>query len=605
MSAGPWFLRLAGRHLLPLLLFVFALLTISLRYQHHMGTIEADVVQQESSRLRERLSIDQSQLDQRMGLDDTLVLRRLVGALALHQGLERAYLIDPLGKVRASLSRLDVGMPVTGVLARAGVPLALTGLQTAPAPRAIVVTAQTDGLALSGDMPLQGGHRLLVWVDNTRAVAVRRAAVQDELAREAVLVLLAVAGLALLLHLLWFRRAQRLSRALGAMGAGDLNTRTGLQGRDELADIGAAADRMADQLCQEQDRLRHMNDLVNRSPAVVIEWRNQPGWPVVQVSESVRQWGYEPEQLLQGRLQYSDLLHPDDSQRIHDEVAHYFAHGPDEYRQTYRIRCADGRWAWVDDRTTLGRDAAGQVVNISGVLLDVSAQREAEQAQRQQAELLRMFYELPFLGMAISSPTDKRWLQVNDRLCEILGYPREALLRMTWAEMTPPGDLERNVTLFEELIAGQRNGYRMAKRFLRQDGQIVHTEIDVRAVRDETGRVQQLFATIQDVTERKAAEEALQRSQLLLLKSQQIGRMGSWMQDLASGTFSWSPQAHAIHETSEDGPPLTLEFILGLLHPDDVERVGRVYGECQQAGQPYDIHYRLRMTDGRIKHLHV
>lgn len=310
MSAGPWFLRLAGRHLLPLLLFVFALLTISLRYQHHMGTIEADVVQQESSRLRERLSIDQSQLDQRMGLDDTLVLRRLVGALALHQGLERAYLIDPLGKVRASLSRLDVGMPVTGVLARAGVPLALTGLQTAPAPRAIVVTAQTDGLALSGDMPLQGGHRLLVWVDNTRAVAVRRAAVQDELAREAVLVLLAVAGLALLLHLLWFRRAQRLSRALGAMGAGDLNTRTGLQGRDELADIGAAADRMADQLRQEQDRLRHMNDLVNRSPAVVIEWLNQPGWPVVQVSESVRQWGYEPEQLLQGRLQYSDLLHP-------------------------------------------------------------------------------------------------------------------------------------------------------------------------------------------------------------------------------------------------------------------------------------------------------
>ena len=78
MSSPPWLLRLAGRHLLPLLLFVFALLTISLRYQHQMGAIAADVVQQESERLRERLSIDQSQLDQRMGLDDTLVLRRLV-----------------------------------------------------------------------------------------------------------------------------------------------------------------------------------------------------------------------------------------------------------------------------------------------------------------------------------------------------------------------------------------------------------------------------------------------------------------------------------------------------------------------------------------------
>lgn len=605
MSSPPWFLRLAGRHLLPLLLCVFALLTISLRYQHQMGAIAADVVQQESERLRERLSIDQSQLDLRMGMEDTLVLRRLVGALALHQGLERAYLIDPLGKVRASLSRLDVGRAVADVLAHAGVPPALTALTAAPAPRAIVVSEQDDGLALSGDMPLQGAHRLLVWVDNTRAVAVRRAAVQDELVREAVLVLVAVAGLALLLHLLWFRRAQHLSRALGSMGAGDLNTRTGLQGRDELADIGAAADRMAEQLRREQERLRHMNDLINRSPAVVIEWLNRPGWPVVQVSDSVRQWGYEPEQLLQGRVHYSDLIHPDDSQRIHDEVAHLFKHGPDEYRQSYRIRCADGRWAWVDDRTTLGRDAAGEVASISGVLLDVSAQREAEQAQRQQAELLRMFYELPFLGMAISSPTDKRWLQVNDRLCEILGYAREDLLRMTWAEMTPPGDLERNVALFEELLAGQRNGYRMAKRFLRKDGRTVHTEIDVRAVRDETGRVQQLFATIQDVTERKAADEALRVSQAQLLEAQRIGRMGSWAYDMRSGGLDWSEETFRIQGLEPHSVQPTFELFLSIIHLDDRDRVTTVYQRSVEQRTLYETRYRALLPDGRLKHLHV
>ncbi|WP_310566802.1 PAS domain-containing protein [Hydrogenophaga sp.] len=601
MSSPPWLLRLGGRHLFPLLLCVFALLTIALRYQQQMSSITDEVVQQESERLRERLSIDQSQLEQRMGADDTLVLRRVVGALALHQGLERAYLIDPLGRVRASLSRLDLGHPVTDVLARAGVPESLTGLQTAPAPHAIVVSAQADGRALSGDMPLQGEHRLLVWVDNTRAVAVRRAAVQDELVREAGAVLVAVAGLALLLHLLWFRRAQRLSRALGAMGAGDLATRAGLQGRDELADIGAAADRMAEQLRQEQERLRHMSDLINRSPAVVIEWLNQPGWPVVQVSASVRQWGYEPEQLLQGSLQYSDLIHPDDNQRIHDEVAHYFAHGPDEYRQSYRIRCADGRWAWVDDRTTLGRDAAGGVVNISGVLLDVSAQVEAEHTQRQQAELLRMFYELPFLGMAISSPTDKRWLQVNDRLCEILGYAREELLRMSWAEMTPLGDLERNVALFDELIAGVHNGYRMAKRFRRKDGRIVHTEIDVRAVRDETGRVQQLFATIQDVTERVVADMALRRSQTLLLEAQRIGRMGSWNYDVATGLSDWTDEMVRLHGW---GPGLYADY-LAHVHPQDRSALDVAYQAAIQHGEPMNVSYRWLRPDGPVKHLRI
>ncbi len=605
MRSPPWFLRLAGRHLLPLLLSVFALLTISLRYQHQMGTIVSDVVEQESARLRERLSIEQSQLDLRTGMDDTLVLRRLVGALALHQGLERAYLIDPTGQVRASLSRLDLGHAITDVLSRQGVPTGLAGVQTAPVPRAIVVSARAGGVALAGDMPLQGGHRLLVWVDNTRAVAVRRAAVQAELVREAALVLVAVAGLALLLHLLWFRRAQRLSLALGAMGAGDLNTRTGLQGRDELADIGAAADRMAEQLRQEQQRLRHMNDLVNRSPAVVFEWLNQPGWPVVQVSDSVRQWGYDPEQLLQGRLQYSDLLHPEDSQRIHDEVLQYFAHGPDEYRQSYRIRCADGRWAWVDDRTSLGRDAAGQVVNISGVLLDVSAQREAEQAQRQQAELLRMFYELPFLGMAISSPTDKRWLQVNDRLCDILGYSRDELLSMSWAEMTPPGDLERNVALFDELIGGLRDGYSMAKRFLRKDGRMVHTEIDVRAVREANGQVRQLFATIQDVTERKAAEEALRLSQAQLLTAQRIGRMGSWTLDLGTRVFTGSQETFRIHEVDPAVCDSRIEFWMTLVHPQDLERVRDVFWRSVKERQPYDIRYRVCVASGQVKHLHL
>ncbi len=381
--------------------------------------------------------------------------------------------------------------------------------------------------------------------------------------------------------------------------------RTGVDGNDELALIGRAADRMAQQLQDDRAMALHLSDLVNRSPLVVIEWRNAPGWPVHYVNDNIRRWGYEPKALVDGSVRFASLLHPDDAGWVGEEVDRFLEQGPDEYHQEYRIIQADGSLAWVHDHTRHERDAQGRVVRISGILLDISVQQQAQQAQREQAELLRMFYELPFLGMAISSPEDKRWLQVNDRLCEILGYSREELLRMTWAEMTPPGDLERNVALFDELLAGQRSGYRMTKRFVRKDGGIVHAEIDVRAVCDAGGQVKQLFATIQDVTERRRYEQALQQIQDQMLNAQRIGNMGSWTIDLRRRRFIASPQALVIYGTDPARPELTLEEADALVVPEDRELVRAVVRRGASTGEPCDLRCRILNPVRGVRHLHV
>lgn len=80
------------------------------------------------------------------------------------------------------------------------------------------------------------------------------------------------------------------------------------------------------------------------------------------------------------------------------------------------------------------------------------------------------FYELPFIGMAVTSPSSKRWLHVNQTLCDILGYPRAELVEKTWAELTHPDDLAENVALFDRVIRGESDGYKMEKRFIRKDG---------------------------------------------------------------------------------------------------------------------------------------
>ena len=151
---------------------------------------------------------------------------------------------------------------------------------------------------------------------------------------------------------------------------------------------------------------------------------------------------------------------------------------------------------------------------IGAVIFLLWRQRERTvhlEIQAQSDKVLRQFYDLPFIGIAISSPTTKEWLRCNDHLCEILGYPREELLRRTWAEMTHPDDLAADVACFDRLLAGEIEGYTLDKRFIRKDGSVIFVTLDVRGVRSADGRLEHVLATMQDITERKLTEAKTQR----------------------------------------------------------------------------------------------
>jgi PAS domain S-box-containing protein len=118
--------------------------------------------------------------------------------------------------------------------------------------------------------------------------------------------------------------------------------------------------------------------IVNRGPAVVFIWRVGEGWPIEFVSENVRQWGYEAEALVAGRVTGRDTVHPQDLARLEAEVARYLAEGVREYAQEYRIRTASGETRWVEDRNTVIRDAAGEPRYIQGIVLDVTERKRLE-----------------------------------------------------------------------------------------------------------------------------------------------------------------------------------------------------------------------------------
>jgi diguanylate cyclase (GGDEF)-like protein/PAS domain S-box-containing protein len=126
---------------------------------------------------------------------------------------------------------------------------------------------------------------------------------------------------------------------------------------------------------------------------------------------------------------------------------------------------------------------------------------------------LKLFYDLPFIGMAISSPSSKAWLYANDHLCDMLGYSREELLQTTWANITYPDDLDANVAQFERMKAGEIDGYTLKKRFMRKDGSPLNVNLDVKCTRTSDGKVDHIVAMIEDITKRKIAEELLRQSE--------------------------------------------------------------------------------------------
>lgn len=128
----------------------------------------------------------------------------------------------------------------------------------------------------------------------------------------------------------------------------------------------------------------HLSRIIARSPMVAITWRNEPHWPVEFVSENIWRFGYRTEDFLDGRIRYTDLIHPDDRTPILEELQNHLDHGSCEFLQEYRLRHGNGRWIWVEDYTWLLRENGSEFKTMHGALVDVTQRRQA----REQADFL-------------------------------------------------------------------------------------------------------------------------------------------------------------------------------------------------------------------------
>jgi PAS domain S-box-containing protein len=197
-------------------------------------------------------------------------------------------------------------------------------------------------------------------------------------------------------------------------------------------------------------------------------------------------------------------IHPEDRARIDRSVKTALETRTD-YDVQMRVPWPDGTVHWVAARGRAFFDAAGTPVRMAGMALDVTERERAQEALRRSEQRVRAMFDNAGIGIVEVDGQD-RFVAVNERLCQILGYRRDELLGMSVHELTAPEDRSLSDELNAHLHEGRHDRIDYEKRYLRRDGTSLWVHVTVSALRDAAGRFLGSIGTVEDIAARKAIE---------------------------------------------------------------------------------------------------
>jgi PAS domain S-box-containing protein len=269
---------------------------------------------------------------------------------------------------------------------------------------------------------------------------------------------------------------------------------------------------------------------------------------------------------------------------------------------------ATGVWGALSVQSRQRQQFSADDVNylqiVAKILADAITASAGRENLMRSEQLLRRFYDAGLVGMALSAP-GKGWLQINDTFCDMVGYTRDDLLGKNWTDILHPEESAEGMRYFNQMLAGEIDGYTRDTRYLHKDGQVVPVTVSTKCARKADGTIDYVVAFVQDVSERRRMEETLRKNEGRLREAQRLARLGFWEWDVRSGETYWSDEMYAITGLDPRSFKLDYDSISSFVPAEDRASYEEFFRKVLDEGSVHGFEHRVLTPNGEIRYHNV
>ncbi len=244
-------------------------------------------------------------------------------------------------------------------------------------------------------------------------------------------------------------------------------------------------------------------------------------------------------------------------------------------------------------------DEHGNLLGYRGADKDITGRKKAEQTLKESENKFGKIYEEGPFGMAVVDKEFK-FQVVNAKFCRMLGYSEEELQLLTIRDITFKEGSIHEAAEIQKLFRREISTYRTEKQYLRKDKCVIWGSLTASSHFDSEGKFLYAVAIIEDITQRKLTEKALEEAYERLDLATDVAGIGIWDWDIRKNELIWDRQMYELYGTAPDENRKAYEFRLNGLHPDDRQSQNEISQLSLWDDRPFDTEFRVVWPDKSV-----